>query len=82
MTGPKRRCIIRISNKRKADSNNPVRILYQLTRQTFVIFTRSVFLFYFLKEENIMEWISVDDRLPNREGLAEDESEYVLVCQK
>lgn len=29
-----------------------------------------------------MEWISVDDRLPNREGLAEDESEYVLVCQK
>ena len=29
-----------------------------------------------------MKWISVDDRLPNREGLAEDESEYVLVCQK
>ena len=29
-----------------------------------------------------MEWISVDNRLPNREGLAKDESEYVLVCQK
>lgn len=25
------------------------------------------------------EWISVKDRLPSREGLMEDESEYVLV---
>lgn len=26
-----------------------------------------------------MEWISVKDRLPSREGLMEDEHEYVLV---
>lgn len=26
------------------------------------------------------EWISVKDRLPDRDGLEDDESEYVLVC--
>lgn len=29
-----------------------------------------------------MKWISVNDRLPSREGLADDESEYVLVCER
>lgn len=27
-------------------------------------------------------WISVEDRLPSREGLMDDETEYVLVCER
>lgn len=27
------------------------------------------------------EWISVNDRLPSRDGLADDETEYVLVAE-
>lgn len=28
------------------------------------------------------QWISVKDRLPSREGLMDDETEYVLVCER
>lgn len=27
------------------------------------------------------KWISVKDRLPDRDGLTDDETEYVLVCE-
>ena len=30
----------------------------------------------------MIEWISVNDRLPSRDGLMDDESEYVLVAEQ